>query len=100
MSRIACVGILLLAAISFSQGATPEELCQTDSSQHSAIANPQSGGITNSTASLDAAKPIANFSATDDILILRRNARFYYWRGECYTQDRDENWYQVDARLC
>ena len=47
-----------------------------------------------------ATAPKPSLSTSNEALTVRRNAHFYSWRGNCYTQDRDQNWYQVDARLC
>src|ERR1700736_3513334 len=46
-----------------------------------------------------ATAPKPSLSTSNEALTVRRNAHFYSWRGNCYTQDRDQNWYQVDARL-
>ncbi len=90
---------LLLATTGLSQIVASQEAWDAAIGQHS-----EDGSINIDAASTqgspNAAKPIPNLSSSNQALTFQRNARFYSWRGRCYTQDRDENWYELDGRLC
>jgi hypothetical protein len=61
------------------------------------------GGVVKVPADTDGSQanaPRAVPAPNEDVLRLRRTAYYYSWRGGCYTQDRNHNWYQVDPRLC
>jgi hypothetical protein len=90
--------VLLLVATSSSQKVTSAEGLQIVTRQHSDIKYHEVDAIINNQGTLDPA--ILNFSTNSEVLTFQRSARLYSWRGRCYAQDRDENWYQVDALLC
>jgi hypothetical protein len=92
--------ILFPAVTNNSQEGTSEEVSQPAMGQRSAIENHQIDALTDVEAAAHPASPVPEFSKSNDLLTYRRNARFYSWRGRCYTQDQDENWYEVDIRLC
>jgi hypothetical protein len=92
--------ILFVAAISLPQKVTSGEGSQTATAQHSEIGKHEIDAMIDTEGSLKAGKPTPNLSTSNEALSVRRNAQFYSWRGNCYTQDRDQNWYQIDARLC
>ena len=90
--------ILLMATTGFSPKVTSEERSQAGTNQRFEIENQKT--MIDTESAFIGSKPIPNFSMSSEVLTFQRNARFYSWRGKCYTQDREENWYQVDARLC
>jgi hypothetical protein len=92
--------VLLLVATSSSQKVTSAESLQIVTRQHFDIEHLEVDAIINNQGTLDPASPILNFSTNSEVLTFQRSARLYSWRGRCYAQNRDENWYQVDALLC
>jgi hypothetical protein len=93
--------ILLVSATSVSQKVASGKASQTATAQHSEIGKHEIDVMMDNTeGSLNAGKPTPNLNTSNEALSFRRNAQFYSWRGNCYTQDRDQNWYQIDARLC
>jgi hypothetical protein len=91
---------LLLATTGFSQIVSSQEASDAAIGQHSEDGSTNIDAAASTERSLNATKPIPNLSSSNQALTFRRNARFYSWRGRCYTQDRDENWYELDGRLC
>ncbi len=93
--------ILLLSLAGSSQKAASGEVLQLATSPDSGMANHDVADTAiNSQDTVNPAKPTPNVSASNKVLTFRRSARFYSWLSSCYTQDREENWYQIDARLC
>jgi hypothetical protein len=91
---------LFLATTGFSQIGASQEASDVAIGQHSEDGSINIDAAPRTQGSLNAAKPIPNLSSSNQALTFRRNARFYSWRGRCYTQDRDDNWYELDGRLC
>src|ERR1700738_2003602 len=83
-----------------SQIVASQEASDAAIGQHSEDGSTNIDAAASTERSLNATKPIPNLSSSNQALTFRRNTRFYSWRGRCYTQDRDENWYELDGRLC
>jgi hypothetical protein len=103
MSMIVCFRIalvVLVVATATCQTATAEE------SSHTAIWQDRDAGADDIDALNDAGgkrnaeNPIPKVDASKDAIRFRRTGQFYSWKDSCYTQDRHQNWYQIDARLC
>jgi len=96
MFHIISAAVILLLAVS-PQKVAAEEVSHTVTTQHGKLGNDDISVPANTDGS---AKAIPSLSASKEMLGFRRSAHFYSWHGSCYTQDRHQNWYQVDARLC
>jgi hypothetical protein len=68
--------------------------------QHGEPAKHEIDVLINKDDALSAAKAMPKLSASRETLDFRRSADFYAWHGSCYTQDRHQNWYEIDGRLC
>jgi hypothetical protein len=93
------VAILLLASIHQSQKVASEELPYATTTHHGEPAKHEIDVLINNDP-LSAAKAMPKLSASRETLKFRRSADFYSWHGSGYMQDRHQNWYEIDGRLC
>jgi hypothetical protein len=100
MARFVRTALILLVAGTFSHKLTSQEASPTATWQRSEMGNQGVEVMITTEGSPQATAPKPSLSTSNEALTVRRNAHFYSWRGNCYTQDRDQNWYRVDARLC
>jgi hypothetical protein len=100
LRMVRIVAILLLASIHLSQKVASEELQYATTTQHGEPAKHEIDVLINNDDALSAAKAMPKLSASRETLDFRRSADFYSWHGSCYTQDRHQNWYEIDGRLC
>ena len=100
MARFVRTALILLVAGTFSHKLTSQEASPTATWQRSEMGNQGVEVMITTEGSPQATAPKPSLSTSNEALTVRCNVHFYSWRGNCYTQDRDQNWYQVDARLC
>jgi hypothetical protein len=98
---IRAAGMLVLATVVSPQNDASQDVPHATITQY----GDTGGGVANVPVETDgsqgnATRAIPGPAASEEILSFRRRAYYYSWRGGCYTQDRNNNWYQVDPRLC
>jgi hypothetical protein len=98
---VRALAIVVVTSVVSSQNGASQDLPRTAPTQHGG------GGVVNVPADADGlevtnntARAVSGPGASEEVLSLRRSAYYYSWRAGCYTQDRNQNWYQVDPRLC
>jgi hypothetical protein len=98
---IRAAGMLVLATVVSPQNDASQDVPHAAITQHSETR----GGVVNVPVETDSlqghgTRSILGPAASEEMLSFSRRAYYYSWRGGCYTQDRNNNWYQVDPRLC
>jgi hypothetical protein len=90
MARFVRTALILLVASTFSHKLTSQEASPTATRQRSEIGKAGVEVMINTEGSPQATARAPSLSTSNEALSVRRNAHFYSWRGNCYTQDRDQ----------